>query len=39
MGLNNPAEALAYMTQACELDPAFEPARNARARLEGQPSR
>jgi tetratricopeptide (TPR) repeat protein len=39
MGLNNPAEARAYMTQACELDPAFEPARNARARLEGQPSR
>jgi hypothetical protein len=38
MGLNNPAEALAYMTQACELDPAFEPARNARSRLEGQPS-
>jgi Putative S-adenosyl-L-methionine-dependent methyltransferase len=34
LGLERTAEALAYMTQACELDPAFEPARSARARLE-----
>ena len=36
LGLDRPAEALACMTRACELDPTFEPARSARARLEAR---
>jgi hypothetical protein len=34
VGLGNAPEALALMTEACELDPNFEPARASRARLE-----
>jgi tetratricopeptide (TPR) repeat protein len=34
LGLERPSEALAFMTEACDLDPAFEPARNSRLRLE-----
>src|SRR5689334_710270 len=33
-GLGKPAEALAFMTEACNLDPSFEPARSSRLRLE-----
>jgi tetratricopeptide (TPR) repeat protein len=33
-GLGRSSEALACMAQACELDPKFEPARIARAKLE-----
>jgi Putative S-adenosyl-L-methionine-dependent methyltransferase len=35
-GLGKPAETLAFMTEACNLDPSFEPARSARAKLESQ---
>jgi tetratricopeptide (TPR) repeat protein len=35
-GLGKPAEALAFMTEAGNLDPSFEPARSARAKLESQ---
>jgi hypothetical protein len=34
LGLGNSTAALAYMVDACNLDPTFEPARNSRARLE-----
>jgi putative S-adenosyl-L-methionine-dependent methyltransferase len=34
LGLDDPAAALAHMTEACRLDPAFEPARASRERLE-----
>jgi hypothetical protein len=33
-GLDRPTEALACMVEACELDPQFGPARNARQKLE-----
>ena len=33
-GLGRPAEALAHMVDACNLDPSFELARSSRARLE-----
>jgi tetratricopeptide (TPR) repeat protein len=33
-GLGRPAEALACMKEACALDPNFEPAKAARARIE-----
>ena len=36
LGLEHRAEALAHMTEACRLDPAFEPARATRARLENE---
>jgi tetratricopeptide (TPR) repeat protein len=35
-GLGKPDEALAFMTEACNLDPSFEPARSARTKLESQ---
>lgn len=38
LGLGRPAEALAYMTEACDLDPSFEAARSSRARLEKENS-
>jgi len=34
LGLGRNQEALAFMVDACAQDPAFEPARNARLRLE-----
>jgi tetratricopeptide (TPR) repeat protein len=34
LGLGRSAEALAHMVDACNLDPAFEPALSSRARLE-----
>lgn len=34
LGLGRSSEALAFMTEACELDPAFEPARLSRLKLE-----
>jgi len=34
LGLSRPSDALAYMVEACNLDPGFEPARSSRARLE-----
>jgi tetratricopeptide (TPR) repeat protein len=34
LGLGRPSDALAYMAEACDLDPSFEAARNSRARLE-----
>ncbi|HET9838469.1 MAG TPA: SAM-dependent methyltransferase [Candidatus Angelobacter sp.] len=34
LGFNDRAAALAHMTEACRLDPAFEPARKSRERLE-----
>ena len=34
LGLCRPSDALAYMVEACDLDPSFEPARSSRARLE-----
>jgi tetratricopeptide (TPR) repeat protein len=34
LGLGRNQEALAFMVNACNQDPAFEPARNARLRLE-----
>ncbi len=36
MALSRPAEALAFMVEACNLDPAFEPARLSRTKLEEQ---
>ena len=36
LGLEHRAEALAHMTEACRLDPAFEPARATRTRLENE---
>jgi tetratricopeptide (TPR) repeat protein len=38
-GLGRTAEALAFMAEACELDPAFEPARLARGKLERENAR
>jgi hypothetical protein len=35
-GLGRSEEALAFMADACHQDPAFEPARSARAKLENQ---
>lgn len=34
LGLGRTSDALAYMTEACDLDPNFELARSSRARLE-----
>lgn len=34
LGLGRASEALAFMVEACRLDPAFEPARFSRERLE-----
>jgi tetratricopeptide (TPR) repeat protein len=34
LGLGRASEALAFMVEACELDPAFEPARLSRLKLE-----
>ncbi|HEV8490695.1 MAG TPA: hypothetical protein VGR76_00440, partial [Candidatus Angelobacter sp.] len=34
LGLGRSSDALAYMTEACDLDPNFELARSSRARLE-----
>jgi hypothetical protein len=34
--LGSPPEALAWMVEACALDPKFEPAQSARAKLERQ---
>jgi tetratricopeptide (TPR) repeat protein len=34
LGLGHSAEALAYVVEACNLDPEFEPARTSRVRLE-----
>lgn len=34
LGLGRASEALAFMVEACQLDPAFEPARLSRQRLE-----
>ena len=36
MGLGRPQEAVDFMREACALDPAFEPARRALARLEAE---
>lgn len=36
MGLERTSEALAYMTDTCNLDPNFEPAKQARQKLEAQ---
>ena len=36
MALGRPSEALAFMAEACNLDPAFEPARLSRTKLEEQ---
>ena len=37
LGLGRNQEALAFMVHACTQDPAFEPARIARAKLESEP--
>jgi tetratricopeptide (TPR) repeat protein len=37
-GLGRRAEALAFMLEACDLDPKFEPARVSRMRLESESS-
>jgi hypothetical protein len=34
LGLGRSSDALAYMVEACDLDPSFESARSSRARLE-----
>jgi Tfp pilus assembly protein PilF len=39
MGLGRPDEALAFMVEACDLDPNFEPARTTRAKLESESMR
>jgi tetratricopeptide (TPR) repeat protein len=39
LGLGRQSEALGYMTDACNLDPAFEPARNSRLKLEQEQAR
>jgi hypothetical protein len=36
LGLGRSSEALAFMVEACNLDPAFDPARLSRAKLEAQ---
>ncbi|HYX68760.1 MAG TPA: SAM-dependent methyltransferase, partial [Terriglobales bacterium] len=36
LGLGRPEEALAFMVEACRLDPGFEPARLSRLKLEGK---
>jgi tetratricopeptide (TPR) repeat protein len=36
LGLEDRARAMAHMTEACRLDPAFEPAQTSRARLESE---
>ena len=36
LGLGRSDEALAFMVEACELDPGFEPARLSRLKLEGK---
>jgi SAM-dependent MidA family methyltransferase len=36
LGLENRAEALAHMTEACRLDPAFEPAQTSYAQLKNE---
>lgn len=38
LGLGRPDDALEYMADACNLDPAFEPARNSRLKLEQEKS-
>jgi hypothetical protein len=35
-GLGQRSQALAFMNDACDLDPKFEPARITRAKLEGE---
>ncbi len=35
-GLGRSSEVLAFMVEACGLDPTFEPARTTRARLESE---
>ena len=37
IGLGNTSEALAFMIEACKLDPTFEPAKLSRERLEQSP--
>jgi tetratricopeptide (TPR) repeat protein len=39
LGLGRASEALAFMVEACNLDPAFEPARISRRRLEQENAR
>lgn len=39
LGLGRSSDALAYMTEACDLDPGFELARSSRARLETEQAR
>jgi tetratricopeptide (TPR) repeat protein len=39
LGLGRPSEALAFMVEACDLDPKFEPARLSRQRLEDETKR
>jgi Tfp pilus assembly protein PilF len=39
LGLGRSSDALAYMTEACDLDPGFELARSSRARLETDQAR
>jgi tetratricopeptide (TPR) repeat protein len=36
LGLRRPSEAFAFMIEACDLDPAFEPARLMRRKLEDE---
>jgi tetratricopeptide (TPR) repeat protein len=36
LGLGRTSEALAFMIEACDLDPAFEPARLMRGKLEDE---
>jgi tetratricopeptide (TPR) repeat protein len=38
LGLRRTSEALAFMIEACDLDPAFEPARLMRGKLEDEPA-
>jgi hypothetical protein len=38
VGLRRASEALAFMIESCDLDPAFEPARLMRSKLEGERS-
>jgi tetratricopeptide (TPR) repeat protein len=39
LGLGRSSDALAYMAEACDLDPGFELARSSRARLEKEQAR
>ncbi len=39
LGLDRKHEALAFMVEACNLDPQFEPARKTRRKLEAEPQR